>query len=72
MPAAKMIGRLRTAAKGSPWAAAPALIASSATSDAVSKPSPNRKPTGYICQLCRMTLKRRPKTLVMRPPATSS
>ena len=49
MPAANRTGRHRIAYHGSP--AAPALPAttSSATSVAVSKPSPNRTPIGYIC-----------------------
>src|SRR5438105_3516548 len=52
--------------------AAPAETASSATSDAVSKPRPKRNPIGYMCQLVETTLKRRPKILVISPPATSS
>src|SRR5437588_685870 len=47
-------------------------MASSEISDAVSKPNPKRKPTRYICQLCPISLKRRPNTRVSRPPATSS
>ncbi len=33
-----------------PFAASVAAIPSSATSVAVSKPRPNRKPSGYMCQ----------------------
>ena len=40
MPAAKMIGKETTAKKGRPWEAAPAEMASSATSEAVPKPRP--------------------------------
>ena len=72
MPAAKIKGSETIATKGTPCAAAPAEIARNATSDAVSKPSPNRNPIGYICQLCSMTRNSLPKSLVIRPPATSS
>ena len=72
MFAAKMSGSEITARNCTPFAAAPAEIASSATSDAVSKPRPNRKPIGYMCQLVETTRNRRPKTRVISPPATSS
>ncbi len=52
IPAAKRIGRQRMAEIGRPPAAAVPAVASSAISVAVSKPRPNRNPSGYICQGC--------------------
>ncbi len=49
MPAANRIGRQRIAYQGRPPTAALPATASSAISVAVSKPSPNRQPSGYIC-----------------------
>ena len=51
MPAANRIGSESTARNGTWCVATPAASASSPTSVAVSKPSPNRTPSGYICQL---------------------
>ena len=48
MPAANRIGRHRIAYHGSPAAPALPAITSSATSVAVSNPSPNSMPSGYI------------------------
>ena len=72
MPAAKINGSEITAVKGRPWAAAPAEMASSATSEAVSNPRPNRKPIGYICQLCSITRNSLPNSFVITPPVISS
>ena len=51
MPAAKMSGSEMIARKGTSCVATPAAIASSPISLAVSKPTPNRTPSGYIFQL---------------------
>ena len=48
MPAVNRSGRQRIAYQGSPAAAPEPAIVSRMTSVAVSKPSPKRKPTGYI------------------------
>ncbi len=74
MPAAKMIGSAMIASGGSPPAIAvvPA-IAMSPTWLAVSKPSPNSSPTGYICQDSLMNLLYRPlKMRFMKPRWASS
>ena len=60
MPAANRIGRQRIAYNGRPPAAAPPATTSSATSVAVSKPSPNRQPSGYICHGLRIAAVARP------------
>ena len=70
MPAAKMSGSETTATNGRPCEAAPAEIARIATSEAVSKPRPKRKPIGYICQLSVMTRNRCLNTRVSTPPVT--
>ncbi len=43
------------------WEASSAVVASRATSVAVSKPRPNTTPTGYICHSLVMALIHRPK-----------
>ena len=50
MPAANRTGSVRMAYHGSANAAAPPASTSRPTSVAVSKPSPNSRPTGYMCQ----------------------
>ncbi len=50
MPAANSSGRHRTAYQGSPAAAPEPAMTIRVTSVAVSKPRPNRKPSGYICR----------------------
>ncbi len=50
IPAANSTGRHRIAYQGSANAEAPPARTSSETSVAVSKPSPNSRPTRYICQ----------------------
>jgi hypothetical protein len=47
--------------------AAPAARNSSATSLAVSKPRPNRRPTGYICQDESIRRVNRPSTRLISP-----
>ena len=49
MPAVNSTGRHKMAYHGRPAAALVPASTSSATSVAVSKPRPNRTPTGYIC-----------------------
>jgi hypothetical protein len=46
IPAVNRIGRQAIAYQGMCWAASSAVVASRATSVAVSKPSPNSTPTG--------------------------
>ncbi len=67
MPAAKRTGRQRIAYHGRPDPAAPAARKSSATSVAVSKPRPNRIPSGYICHGARIARVKRPSTRFMSP-----
>ena len=68
MPAANRIGSESTARNGTAWLATPAASASSPTSDAVSKPSPNRIPSGYMCQDFEIMRKKRPrKNRLMKP-----
>ena len=50
IPAANNTGRVKIAYQGRLNAAAPPASTSSPTSVAVSKPSPNSSPTGYMCQ----------------------
>ena len=49
MPAVKRMGRHMMEYQGSAWVASRAVVASRATSVAVSKPMPKTTPTGYIC-----------------------
>ena len=64
MPAVNSVGNTRMDHTGNPFVASVAEMPSNPTSVAVSKPSPNRKPTGYICQLCPIS---RNKLRKMRP-----
>ena len=64
MPAANRTGRQSTAYQGSPAPAAPPARTSSATSVAVSKPSPNSTPIGYICPGLVTVCVSRPRTPV--------
>src|SRR5215468_10281626 len=56
MPAVNRAGNTKTDQIGRFLAASDADKPSSATSVAVSKPKPNRKPNGYICQLLLISL----------------
>ena len=47
--------------QGMCWEASSAVVASSATSVAVSKPSPNSTPTGYSCHSAVIAFIQRPK-----------
>ena len=67
IPAANSTGRQRIAYHGSPAPAAPAARNSSATSVAVSKPRPNRIPSGYICHGLRTALVKRPRKRFISP-----
>ncbi len=67
MPAANRIGSTRMAYQGRPAPAAPAARNSSATSVAVSKPRPNRTPSGYICHGLVIALVTRPSSRFIRP-----
>ena len=49
IPAVKRIGRHMIEYQGSALVASRAVVASRATSVAVSKPMPKTTPTGYIC-----------------------
>ena len=73
MPAANRIGSESTARNGTWCVATPAASASSPTSVAVSKPSPNRTPSGYICQLDLIIerQKRPTKKRFMKPRSSS-
>ncbi len=51
MPAVNSAGNTRIDQIGSPLDACVAAMARRPISVAVSKPSPNRKPSGYMCQL---------------------
>ncbi len=51
IPAANSAGNTMIAQIDTPWPACVAEMPSSATSVAVSKPRPNRKPSGSMCQL---------------------
>src|SRR5450631_188347 len=67
IPAANRIGSVRIAYQGSANAAAPPASTSSPTSVAVSKPSPNSSPTGYMCQDLRTAFVAPPRIRFMNP-----
>ncbi len=67
IPAANRIGRHRIAYHGRPAPAAPPASTSSATSVAVSNPSPNSTPIGYICRGLVTVLVSRPRNRFIRP-----
>ncbi len=67
MPAVNSTGRHMMAYHGSPAAALVPASTSSAISVAVSKPSPNNKPTGYMCQDLVIDLVKRPSNRFIRP-----
>jgi hypothetical protein len=61
MPAVNKIGRHKIAYQGMCAEASSAVVASKATSVAVSKPRPKTTPTGYSCHSLVMALIQRPK-----------
>ena len=61
MPAVNRTGRQMIAYQGMCWEASSAVVASRATSVAVSKPRPNTTPTGYSCHSLVMAFIQRPK-----------
>ena len=61
MPAVNRIGRHKIVYHGMCWEASSAVVASSATSVAVSNPRPNTTPTGYSCHSRVMAFIQRPK-----------
>ncbi len=67
IPAVNSTGRHRMAYHGSPAAALVPASTSSATSVAVSKPSPNNNPTGYMCQDLVIDLVKRPSRRLSSP-----
>jgi hypothetical protein len=71
MPAVNSTGRHTIAYHGMCWEASTAVVASKATSVAVSKPSPNRTPTGYSCHSLLMALIQRPKNREKNPRLAS-
>ena len=72
IPAQKSIGRTRIEYHGSPVAAAPPAITNSPTSVTVSNPSPNSRPTGYMCQGLRTIFITGPRILLRAPRLSSS
>ena len=68
MPAVNRIGRQSTAYQGRASAALVLANTSSETSDAVSKPNPNRTPTGYMCHALVTALVAPPSSRFMKPP----
>src|SRR6516225_1637936 len=67
MPAVNNTGRHRMAYHGSPAAALVPASTSRATSVAVSKPSPNNSPTGYMCRDLVIDLVKRPRKRLSTP-----
>ena len=67
MPAVNSTGRHKIAYQGSPAAALVPASTSSAISVAVSKPSPNSSPTGYMCQDLVIDLVKRPRNRLSSP-----
>ena len=61
IPAVNRSGRHKIAYHGTCWVASIAVVASRATSVAVSKPIPKTTPTGYICHSLLMVFIHRPK-----------
>ena len=68
MPAVKRIGRHMIEYQGRAWVASSAVVASRATSVAVSKPMPKTTPTGYICHSLVMALIHLPEEAVHEAP----
>jgi hypothetical protein len=67
MPAAKRTGSVRIAYQGRPLAAPVPAMTRKATSVAVSKPRPNKMPSGYIFQGASMRRPSGPKNRFIRP-----
>jgi hypothetical protein len=67
IPAANRIGRQTIAKSGKSLAATPPARTSSATSVAVSNPSPNRQPTTYMCEGLPTARVAQPKKRAMTP-----
>ena len=71
IPAVKRIGRHMMEYQGSDWVASRAVVASRATSVAVSKPMPKTTPTGYICHSLVIDFIHGPKIRYMKPRFSS-
>lgn len=71
IPAANSTGSTRIAYQGNALAAAPPAMTSSATSVAVSKPSPNSSPTGNMCHGLRTAFVTPPRMRFMKPRLSS-
>ena len=72
IPAANSTGNTRIETSDSPFDASAAEIPNSPISVAVSKPSPNSTPSGYMCQLRVMIRNMGRKSLDRKPRSASS